>query len=294
MDLSIIILSYNTKDITDKCLGRLKLSVGNFQKKGGKVQTIVLDNASSDGSVEMIKKNHPWVELTESRQNLGYSKGNNTAFKKAKYSYILFMNSDLFVEDDTLEKSIKYFNENDCDALGIKLTYENNSLQPSAGNLPNPVNTILWILGLGQLVNPFHPKNKEYFQDDKRVGWVSGAFILIKREIFEEVSGFDEDIFMYMDEIDLFKKIEQKGYKVNFTPKIKAIHLHRASSRDNIEKAFTLELKGIKIYFEKYFAGSYPLVRIFLVLGLILRIIAFSLLGKTKRARAYVEGLLVV
>lgn len=295
MDLSIIILSYNTKDITDQCLSKLKAAIEKSEKElGNKVEVIVLDNASSDSSAEMVKKNHPWVKLIESKENTGYSGGNNLAVKAAKYPLILFLNSDVYVEADSILKAVSYFKDHNCDVLGVKLTFEDGKFQPSAGNLPNPLNTIFWILGLGQIFNPFHPKSKEYFANDKEVGWVMGAFFLIKKEAFEKTGGFDEKIFMYMDEVDLFKRTKDKGYKVCFTPSVKVIHLHRASSRDNLEAVFTKELEGIKIYFKKYYAGSYFLVKLFLILGLILRIVAFSLLGKTKRAKAYLEGLSVI
>lgn len=294
LDLSIIILSYNTKDITDICLNKLQLSVVRCQTKlKNNIEVIVLDNASSDGSVSLIKKKYPRVKLIESKENTGYSKGNNIAFKKAKHPVILFLNSDVFVEDDTLIKALEYFGRQ-CDVLGVKLTYEDNKLQPSAGNLPDPLNTIFWILGMGQLFNPFHPKNKEFFSKNRQVDWVTGAFFMVKKEIFKKVNGFDESIFMYMDEVDLCKRINKLGFRICFTPSISVVHLLRASSKDNQEKAFTSELKGIKVYFRKYFANSYFLVRLFLILGLILRIIAFSILGKTKRARVYMEGLSVV
>lgn len=294
MDLSIIILSYNTKNITDECLKRLQVAVDRVQKKGIKTEVIVLDNASSDGSAEMIKKNHPWVELIESKENTGYSKGNNLAFKKTRYPNVLFLNSDVYVKDYTLQKALEYFEDHLCDGLGVKLLYEDGTLQPSAGNLPDPLNTIFWILGLGQLLNPFHPKNPAYFSKDNEVGWVMGAFFMIKKEVFQKVGGFDENIFMYMDEVDLCQRIKRAGFKVCFTPSITVVHLHRASSQDDPNRALVSELKGIKVYFEKYYSRSFPIVRLFLVLGLIFRIIAFSLLGRTKRARAYVEGLSVI
>lgn len=291
MDLSIIILSYNTRDITDKCLSRLQSSVISCQKKlNNKIQVIVLDNASTDGSVEMIKKNHPWVKLIESKENTGYSKGNNIAAAQAKYSNLLFLNSDVYVEDDTLVKALGYMKDHNCDVLGVKLVYENGRLQPSAGDLPNPINTIFWILGLGKITT-FHPKSPQFFSQKKEVGWVMGAFLLIKKEVFNKVGGFDEKIFMYMDEVDFCKRINMAGYKICFTPDVVVTHLHRASSKENPEIAFSKEIKGINYYLKKYYSSSYFLIKLFLILGLILRIIAFSLLGKPRRARAYLEGL---
>lgn len=292
MDLSIIILSYNTKEITDECLRRLQLSVVSCQTKlKNKIQVIVLDNASSDGSVEMIKKNHPLVNLLESKENTGYSRGNNIALKKTKYPVILLLNSDVFVEENSLEKALEYMQNHHCDVLGPKLIYEDGKLQPSAGNLPDPLNTVFWILGLGQLLNPFHPKNSAYFSKDREVGWVMGAFFMFKREIYKLVGGFDEKIFMYMDEVEFCKRINNAHFKVCFTPALVITHLQEASSKDFPETALTNELKGIKVYFKKHYSGSYWLVRMFLIVGLILRVMAFSLLGKTQRARAYVEAL---
>src|SRR5258705_10417374 len=103
MDLSVIVLSYNTKEITNQCLIRLQLSVNSYQAKfKNKVEVIVVDNASSDGSVEMIQKNHSWVELIASKENTGFSKGNNIGIKRAKGEYILLLNSDALIEEDTL------------------------------------------------------------------------------------------------------------------------------------------------------------------------------------------------
>lgn len=280
MDLSIIVLSFNTKDITDECLRRLRSS-----------EVIVLDNASTDGSPEMIEKKYPWVKLIKSPVNTGFAKGNNLAMRESNNPIVLFLNSDCFVEEDTLEKALLYFKNHSCDVLGVKLTFENGKFQPSAGNLPNPFNAVLWIFGLA---NSFHPKSKDFFEKERQVGWVTGAFFMVKQEVLDKAGGFDESIFMYMDEVDLCKRINMMGFKICFTPDIAVTHLHRASSKEAPERAFVMELKGIKYYFQKYYSGIYPFLRLFLVLGLIFRIIAFSLLGKTKRAGAYVEGLGVV
>lgn len=292
MDLSIIILSYNTKDITDECLRRL-------QKAGNEAQIIVLDNASSDGSVEMIKQKYPEVELIESRENTGYSRGNNIALKKAKHEIILLLNSDVFVEEDTLQKALECFKNPECDVIGTKLVFENGNFQPSAGNLPNPFNVPLWILGLSLIpgidhINSYHPKYKSFFNHMRKVGWVTGAFFMMRRKVYEKVGGFDENLFMYSEEVEFCKRIKDAGYKICYVPTIKVTHLHGASSNFDTSPAFIQELKGLKYFFKKYYSSFYPLVKIFLILGLILRIIAFSLLLKINRAKAYLKGLSVI
>ncbi len=300
MDLSVIILSYNTKEITDECLKRLQSSAISCQTKlKNKIQTIVLDNASSDGSSEMIKQKYPEVELIESKENTGYSKGNNIALKKAKCEVILLLNSDVYIEEDTLEKALEYFKNPDCDVIGAKLAFENGNFQPSAGNLPNPVNVPLWILGLSLIsginyLNPYHPKYKSFFNNMRQVGWVTGAFFMMRKEVYEKISGFDENLFMYSEEVEFCKRIKNAGYKIWYVPTIKVTHLHAASSNFDTSPAFVLELKGLKYYFKKYYANFYPLVKIFLIVGLILRVIAFALLLKMNRAKAYLKGLSVI
>lgn len=299
MDLSIIILSYNTKDITKRCLEKLKVSKSYCEKKlSNKIEIIVLDNASSDGSLGMISQDFPEVKLIASKENTGFSKGNNIAMKQSKYPYILLLNSDVYLEEESLYKALAYFKVNkNCDLLGARLNYVTGKLQPSAGNSPNPINIIFWILGLSLLplvkilVHPFHPKTGGFFSKAHRVGWVMGAFFMIKREIFEETNGFDENLFMHMEEIEWCKRIKDLGFKVWYVPQIEVIHLHGASSNFDLSASFLNELKGIKYYLQKHYSLFYFPVKLFLILGLILRVITFSLLGKLKKARIYLEGL---
>ena len=297
LNLSVIILSYNTKDILDKCLQSLQLSVVSCQKNlGNKIQIIVLDNASSDGSVEMVKKNHPEVDLIESKENTGYSKGNNLAFKKAKYPLILFLNSDVYLQEDSLEKALLNFKNPDCDGLGIKLQFENGKFQPSAGDLPNFFNIYLWIFGFAKLpilenINPYHPTDPSYFNELRKVGWVTGAFFMLRKEVFEKVLGFDENLFMYAEEVEMCKRISKKGCKIWYVPTITATHLHAASSNFDTSPAFVSEIKGLSYYFKKYYKNYYWFYKIIMIKGLILRIIVFTLFGKTKRANAYMKGL---
>lgn len=301
LDLSIIILSFNTKNITDECLRRLKLGVCSCEKiLKNEIEVIVVDNASSDGSVEMIKKNHPWVILIESRINTGFSKGNNLGFKKTTKPFILFLNSDVYIEVDTLTESLKYFQKNpNCSVLGPRLVFGDGSFQPSAGNLPTPLNITAWILGLSLIpglnrISPFHPNYEEFFGRDREVGWVTGAFFMMKKEVIEEIGGFDENIFMYLEEIEFCKRIKNAKFQIWYAPEIKATHLAGASSKFDPTLAFINELKGLRYYLRKYYSDFYGIVKIFLILGLIFRIVAFALLGKTKRARAYMKGLSVI
>ena len=249
----------------------------------------------------MIKEDHPGVKLIESAENTGFSKGNNIAMKKSKTPYILLLNSDVYLEEDSLYKALAYFRVNlNCDVLGARLNYPTGKLQPSAGSLPNPLNIISWILGLSLLplasvfIPPFHPKSRGFFSKAHQVGWIMGAFFALKKEIFKKTSGFDENLFMHMEEVEWCKRINMAHFKIWYVPQIEVVHLHGASTNFDLGASFLNELKGIKYYLQKHYSSFYLLVKLFLILGLILRIIVFSLLGKTQRARAYVEGLSVI
>ena len=292
LDLSVIILSFNTSDITGRCLGKLKIAKEYCESRlKNKVTVTVVDNGSSDSSAEMIRSEYPWVKLIASRTNLGFSKGNNLAMKQSKNPLILLLNSDVYVSEESLYKALAYFRVNlNCDVLGARLNYANGKLQPSAGNLPNPLNIIFWILGL----RGFHPKNKAYFSKAHPVGWIMGAFFMLKRKVFESTGGFDENLFMYMEEVEWCKRILDIGFKIWYVPQIEVVHLHGASTNFDLTPGFLNELKGIKYYLKKHYPHFYLPTKFFLILGLVFRVIAFSLLGKTKRARVYLEGLKVV
>lgn len=289
LDLSVIILSFNTKDITGRCLSKLKEAKEFCQKKlNNEIEVIVLDNASSDGSASMIKTDYPWVRLIESEENTGFSKGNNMAMAKSKNPFILLLNSDVYLEEDSLYKALAYFRVNlNCDALGARLNYANGILQPSAGPLPSFFNIILWIFGL----KGFHPRSKAYFSRAHEAGWIMGAFFMMRRKVYEATLGFDENLFMYMEEVEWCRRIKDKGFKVWYVPHVSVVHLHGASANFDLTSSFLSELKGIKYYLHKHMASLHLILKAFLSAGLILRIIAFSLLGNTKRARVYLEGL---
>ena len=299
LNLSVIILSFNTKDITNKCLQHLYEAKIYCEKKlKVKIEVIVLDNASSDGSASMIKQDYPWVKLKVLKENSGFSKGNNIAIKISKNPFLLLLNSDVYVSVDSLYKTLAYFRVNlNCDVLGARLNYASGKLQPSAGNLPNPLNLISWILGLNLLpginilIPPFHPRSNSFFSKAHQTGWIMGAFFALKKEVFKKTGGFDENLFMHMEEVEWCKRIKSSGFKIWYVPQVEVIHLHGASSNFDLQSSFLNELKGIKYYLNKYYKSFYFLVKLFLVLGLILRIIAFSILGKTQRAGVYMEGL---
>ena len=223
--ISVVIVSWNTKDITDKCLASMKKAVA-FVKNKADVEVIVVENDSEDGTPEMIAKKHPWVKLKPSGSDLGYGKGNNYGYARAnhKYDYLLLLNNDAYVNEDTLAKSLEFMqNHPDCDVMGCQLRFQDGRFQPSAGYLPTPMSVWSWIWGLElvpgikNLFKPFHPKEKDFFKKDREVGWTMGAFLFMKMDIYKKSKGFDENFFMYMEEVEWCRRVKRLVEKF-FTP----------------------------------------------------------------------------
>jgi len=302
LNLSIVILSFNTKDITLRCLDKLRISKEYCEKKlNNKVNVIVIDNGSMDNSAQEIKTKYKWVKLLALTENTGFSKGNNIGMSKTKDPFILLLNSDVYLNEESLYKTLAYFRVNlNCDVIGARLNYSDGRLQPSAGNLPSFLNLISWIFSLGfipfvnKIVPPFHPRNKGYFSKAHKVGWVMGAFFAIRRKVFNSTLGFDENLFMHMEEVEWCKRIKDNKFKVWFVPQIEVVHLHGASTNFDLSPSFLNELKGIKYYLKKHYSLYYLLIKIFLLAGLLLRVVIFSLLKKFQRAKIYMEGLSVI
>lgn len=302
-NLLIAILSYNTKEITKECLKRVKIAIAHTQKTlKNQIKVTVVDNASTDGSAQMIEKEFPWVELIKQAKNTGFSGGNNIIMKKnsQKFPFILLLNSDCYLNQDTLTLALQFFDQNpNCDVLGCRLVFATGKLQPSAGFLPNPINTSLWISGLALLppfswFNPIHPKDPQFFKSTKQVEWVMGAFMLLKDQVYQKTHGFDESIFMYGEEVEWSKRIKDAGFKTWYYPKAIATHLDKASSAFMLEKPLLNEIKGIVRFFNTHYKSSYSTVKLIMQISLLLRIVIFTLLGNKPRQQAYVQSLKIL
>ena len=300
--ISIVIISWNTKDITDQCLSCLKKAV-DFVKDRAEVEVIVSENASSDGSYEMIAKKHPWVKLYKLEQNFGYAIGNNFGFKKTnpRNKYLLLMNNDIYVRKSTIMEALNFMEENSqCDVLGCKLEYADGKFQPSAGFLPTPSSIWSWIWALDKLpiiknfFLPVHPKSENFFREDRQVGWVMGAFLFMKREVFEKTKGFDESFFMYMEEVEWCRRVQKSGYKIFYSPKFSIIHLDKTSAFGNPKKLaniFRREILGIVYYLRRHYPKEvYWLVPV-IKIGVLIRFLGFTILGNSLRRKAYWQAL---
>lgn len=257
MKLSITIVNYNQKYFPKFCVEALQKSKVNFD-----YEIIFCDNASHDDSIvylrEMAKKGQ--IKLTEPHKNLGYGAGNNLAAKHAKGEYILILNADITVEVDTLQKLIDYMDEHkEIGMIGPKLVYNNGEIQPSCRR-----NVTLFDLFIKRTflrkIWPFKKRYNKYimwdFDHDKvqEVDLITGAFMLMPKHVFDEIKGFDERYFLFMEDFDLCRKTTKAGYKVVYYPKATATHYHKRLSEGSFFKLLFMKISWLHLHSAmKYF-----------------------------------------
>ena len=249
-DLSIIITSYNTREITRNCLDSILKSL---KKSSLNYEIIVVDNASLDDSVKMLKSLRiNDLRIIENKKNLGFGKANNQAVELASSDYILFLNSDILVLDSAIKELYKFYkqNENMINFLGGKLLNKDMTLQPSCG----PFYTLPVVFAALFLRGDYYSLTRYSPNKLKEVDWISGACILTKKQYLQSINGFDENIFMYMDEIDLLYRAKMKNYRVFFYPNARFIHLGSASSGERKYPILQV-FKGLIYFYKKHYSA---------------------------------------
>lgn len=273
INLSIVIISYNTKEITNHCLDSIYKSL---EDKNIKYEIIVVDNASTDGSLSMlqaVKKNHPTLHIIESQENLGFAKANNLAVKSAKGEYLLFLNSDIIVLDRAITKLFNKFNsDTSIHFLGGKLLNRDMTPQASCGPSYSLINIFIALFLRGDYWGITRSSPNKF----KETNWISGACILTRKLYFEKLGGFDEKIFMYMDEIDLLHRAKKSGFKIFFYPDARFIHLGSASSRGRTYPIIQV-YSGLLYFYKKHYSRTSLL---FLKIMLKLKALVGIILGR--------------
>lgn len=268
--LSVVILSYNTKDITRQCLEFLLKTVAD--NKPLSVEIIVIDNGSTDGSVEMIKT-FPEIRTVFNKKNLGYPKGNNQGLKSASGQYVLFLNSDVMFGQMDLKKVIGYLDQNkNIGVLTVKVVLPTGKIDPASHRgFPTLWRSSSYFFKLEKLFGRIPLLNRLFggyhltYLDLKKIHEIdssSGAFYLCRTELIKKLKGFDEDYFMYGEDLDLSYRIKKLGYQVVYYPFFRVTHLKYASglNKDGEERKKTKEYfyESMKIFYKKHYQNKYP------------------------------------
>lgn len=284
IDLSVIIVNFNTRAVTLACLESLYQHTHDLN-----FEVIVVDNASPDGSAEALGKfetKYKNFKLIRSTVNLGFGAGNNLGAKEAKGKYLLFLNSDTLFTDNNLPHCLAAVRkDNGIGVYGCNLTNKDGSHQPSGGYFPTLGRLLAWqffvddLPLIGGFIKSIHPHSSPKTPD-----WVTGAFMLVPAAIFRQAGGFDENIFMYTEELELCYRIKKMGQIIVLDPSTSIIHLGGASGGSYL--ALTKEIEGMLYFWKKYLPVSQlPLVKIVFFIGSLLRLVIFGIIMANANAR---------
>ena len=287
-DISISIVSWNTKGVLKNCLASIYSTARDIS-----FEIIVVDNNSSDGSVEMVREEFPGIILISNTENLGFAKANNQAYEKASGRYFLILNSDTIVKPEALETMVRFMDSHpEAAALGPRLIYEDGSLQPSCRAFPDLLTAFFQMSYLEKIF----PKNKfigkylmGYWNHDdlREVDQPMGACLMFRKKALEEVGILDEQFFMYFEEVDLCFRIKKSGWKIYFIPDAQVIHLENKSSDMVWDKAHIYFFESMVKYFRKNLGNLKTFIlKIIILKGIFIRFFIwgiFLLTGKRKK-----------
>ena len=267
MKLSVVIVNYNVEYFLEQCL----LSVRKASE-GIDVEVFVVDNNSVDSSIDMVKQKFPEVILIENKENVGFSKANNQAIQISKGEYVLLLNPDTVVEDDTFRKVVAFMDEHpDAGGLGVKMIDGKGKFLPeSKRGLPTPAVAFYKIFGLSKIF----PKSKRfgkyhlgYLDKDKthEIEVLAGAFMLMRKEALNKAGLLDETFFMYGEDIDLSYRIVKAGYKNYYFPHTRIIHYKGESTKKSSINYVFVFYNAMVIFARKHFSKNNANVFSFLI-----------------------------
>lgn len=229
IDLSIVIVNYNTSHLLDELFACIVRAT-----QGLSLQLILVDNASTDKSVEYLERTAYPIELVINQKNVGFGRANNQALTFVRGRHVLLLNTDAFVSNDTFTKTVAWLDEHpECGVLGVRLVGRDGALQPSCRHQPTIANIFLHKTGLSRLFPKVRPVDDMAWSHDavRECDWVPGCYYLIRREVLSNVGLFDPRFFMYYEEVDHCIRVKQAGWKVFFYPFTQVVHIGGESAK---------------------------------------------------------------
>lgn len=265
--LSIIIVTHNTKELLTPLLTSIDKSIKYFGKK---TEIIIVDNGSSKDTLNIIKNSYPDVILISNSDNKGYARANNQGIKISSGEYILLLNSDTILDQNSIKITLEYLEKNhDVGVVTCKVLLPNGELDPACHRgFPTPFASLAYFLGLEKLF----PKSKVFsnyhllYKDLKTIHEIdspSGAFFLTRKKVVKTVGLLDESFFMYGEDLDWSFRIKTSGWKIIYNPQTSVVHLKKQSgikSKDLVirKKTTTAFYEAMRIFYKKHYEATYP------------------------------------
>lgn len=279
VDLTIVIVSYNTRDLLHTCL----TSVTRAMAKNA-WEIIVVDNASTDGSVQMVKRDFPDVRVLDNSQNEGFARANNMGLRKGLGKYLLLLNSDTEIPKGTIEAVQVFLDQHpDGGVCTCKVLLPDGSIDPACHRgFPTPWASLTYFTGLERLF-PHSKLFARYHQWYKGIDSVHeidspmGAFYMIRRDVIDSVGYLDEDYFMYGEDLDWSYRIKQAGWKIYYYPLVTVLHKKKQSGRESGDPALRQKTQRyfyetMKLFYKKHYSHRYsPLITSLVQFGIKLR-----------------------
>ncbi|XOU94878.1 MAG: glycosyltransferase family 2 protein [Candidatus Kerfeldbacteria bacterium] len=254
MDVSIVIVSWQVKEQLKNCLTSIYKETKNLE-----FEVFVIDNNSSDSTVEMVLNNFSKVHLIANKSNLGFAKACNQGIQRSKGKKVLILNPDTEIRDNAVKKIYNFMSNNpDCGIAGCKIKNEDGSVQPSVRRFPDILSHILILLKLHNFFPSFKPLGKYHFNDfdyntTQIVDQVMGAFYMLNRDMLKKVGIFDEHFYIWYEEVDLCKRAIEKGWKTYYIHEATVMHLKGVSfGKANVIKKQIIFNRSLLYYFFKH------------------------------------------
>ena len=257
MDLSVVIVNYNVKYFLEQCLHSVQQAT-----EGLKAEVFVVDNNSVDGSVGEISQKFPQIHIIENKENLGFSKANNQAIREAKGRYVLILNPDTVVEEDTFKKCVAFMESHpDAGALGVKMINGKGEFLPESKRaLPTPMVSFYKMFGLSSLFPRSRRFGKYHLghldrEKTHQVEVLAGAFMFLRKETLDKTGLLDESFFMYGEDIDLSYRITEAGYNNYYFPETTIIHYKGESTKKGSLNYVKMFYQAMIIFAKKHFTS---------------------------------------
>lgn len=258
-ELSICIVSWNTRELLDACLRSIKTIPDRVAR-----EVIVVDNASGDGTAEMVRADHPEVALIANAENAGYAAGNNRAIAAASGEFILLLNPDIVVLPGALDTLVGFLREHqEAAAVAPRLVLPDGSTQASCRSFPTPDVVLYEALGLSRLF----PRSRRFgkyrmtwwdYDDERPVPQPMASAFLVRRAALEQVGGMDEQFPIFFNDVDLCKRLWDAGWEIWYTPRASMVHVGGASTSQVRRRMIDESHRSFIRFYRKHYAGRIP------------------------------------